>query len=119
MVRYPYILEMWYEEDGVQQPDGSYAEAFSEWRTVGKCNVRPNGSAKEVVLADGIVFVPSFTVIMKPNAPHIHEGTRVRVLKGGVNMFDLLPVNQSAKTYDVRYSNTAFKQRHENTILWL
>ena len=119
MVRYPYILEMWYEEEGAQQPDGSYKEGFSEWRTVGKCNVRPSGVAQKVVLSNGIAFIPSFAGVMRPDAPHIPENTRVRVIKNGVNLFDLLPAERSSKTYYVRCDNSAFKQRHEDTILWL
>lgn len=119
MERYPFILEMWYEEDAIQRPDGSYQEGFSEWRTVGKCNVRINGKAQEVMLPDGMAFVPSYTVVMPSNAPHIPENTRVRAIKNGVNMFDLLPKDESSKTYEVRGDNSTFKQRHENTILWL
>lgn len=59
MVRFPYTLEMWYEEDASQNPDGSWIEGAHEWRVIGRCNpVRMDEHSK----SKGKTGMPSSTL---------------------------------------------------------
>lgn len=59
MVRFPYTLEMWYEEDASQNPDGSWIEGAHEWRVIGRCNARQNGRAQQIKGQNGDAFLYS------------------------------------------------------------
>ena len=48
MIRYPHTLEMWCEEEGTLNPDGSWTEGPHKWQVVSKCNARQNGQARQV-----------------------------------------------------------------------
>lgn len=118
MKRFPYTLEMWYEEDAILSDEGSWIDGKSEWKTVCKCNVRQNGRAIQVRLTDGTLFTYSYEVVLPPRTPAIPENTKVRVVSNGINLFDGKPVGDDNKTYRVVGFNP-FKQRNEDLILWL
>lgn len=118
MKRYPYTLEMWYEEDAILGDNGSWIDGKSEWRTVCRCNVRQNGGARQVKLPDGTLFTYSFEVVLPSRTPLIPENTKVRVTNNGINLFDGKPVGDDNKTYRVVGFNP-FKQRNEDLVLWL
>ena len=71
MIRYPYTLEMWYEEDATQNPDGSWNEGTHEWRVVARCNARQNGQAQQIKGQNGDAFLYSFEVTMPANTQPI------------------------------------------------
>ena len=125
MIRYPYTIEMLYEDDSIRNPDGTYPEVASEWRIVGKCNARQNGQAQKIQGANGNSFMYSYEVIMPPNVDPIPIGTQVRIIdKNGVNIFDRRPDNDfnqeniNNSTYQVQgfYKSG---QQYEDTRLWL
>ena len=119
MQRYPYILEMWYEEDAVLNSDGSWSGGKSEWRKVSRCNVAQNGQASQIALVDGTVTSYSFKVTMPPYIEAPLENTKVRVLTTkGYNIADGKHREISKVTYNV-LSRKLAKQRYENTVLWL
>ena len=89
MVRFPYTLEMWYEEDASQNPDGSWIEGAHEWRVIGRCNARQNGRAQQIKGQNGDAFLYSFEVTMPADTSYPVQG----FYKSG--------------------------QRYENTRLWL
>lgn len=118
MKRYPYTLEMWYEEDATMNSDGSWTSGFSEWRTVCRCNVHQNGKASQVMLSDGTLFTYSYEVVLPSKTKRIEENTKVRVIRDGINLFDGKPKDESLKSYRVAGYNP-FKQRNEDLKLWL
>lgn len=118
MKRYPYTLEMWYEEDAILNDDGSWIDGFSEWKVVGKCNVRQNGRARQVKLIDGSMFTYAYEVVLPSKTPYILENTKVRVVHNGINLFDGKPVGDDNMAYRVVGFNP-FKQRNEDLTLWL
>lgn len=119
MRRYPYTLEMLYEEDAILNPDGSWTEGVHEWRTVCGCNARQNGRAQEISLSDGSLKVYSFEVSMPSTQKPIPTNTRVRIIDhNGYNIFDGKPKDDSVTAYRV-LSNKLPKQRHEKSKLWL
>lgn len=118
MKRYPYTLEMWYEEDATLNSDGSWTDGPGEWKMVCRCNIHQNGKASKVMLANGTLFTYSFEVILPPRTPRIEENTKVRVIHNGINLFDGMPVSESSKSYRVAGYNP-FKQRNENIKMWL
>lgn len=125
MVRYPYTLEIWHEENATLNADGSWAEGAHEWRFVGRCNVRQNGQARQIKGDNGEAFLYSFEVVMPPNTHPIAIGTQVRVFDNrGLNIFnrsprtDENPAENDAASYPVQgfYKSG---QRYEDTRLWL
>ena len=89
MVRFPYTLEMWYEEDASQNPDGSWIEGAHEWRVIGRCNARQNGRAQQIKGQNGDAFLYSFEVTMPADTQPIPIGTKVRIFDSrGFNIFD-------------------------------
>lgn len=89
MVRYPYTLEIWHEEDAIQNPDGSWTDGVAKWHTVGRCNARQNSKAQQIKGQNGGAFYYSFEVVMPANTPPIAIGTRVRIIDNiGRNIFD-------------------------------
>ena len=76
MVRFPYTLEMWYEEDASQNPDGSWIEGAHEWRVIGRCNARQNGRAQQIKGQNGDAFLYSFEVTMPADTQPIPIGTK-------------------------------------------
>lgn len=125
MIRFPFILEMWYEEDAVQNPDGSWTEGAHEWRVVGRCNARQNGKAQMVKGLNGQAFLYSYEVTMAANTQPIPIGTQVRIFDNrGFNIFDRTPHNDARpKEKDTAsYPVQGFYksgQRYEDTKLWL
>lgn len=117
MVRFPYTLEMWYEEDATQNPDGSWAEGAHEWRTVGKCNAYQNGQA-QTIMGQNEVTMPA-------NTQPIPIGTKVRIFDNrGYNIFDHAPhtddrpKEKGTASFPVqRFYKSG--QRYEDTKLWL
>ena len=119
MRRYPYILEMLYEEDAVLNDDGSWSEGVREWRYVCPCNANQNGSAREISMSDGTLKVYSFEVTMSSQQKPIPSNTQVRIIDyNGTNIFDGKPKKESSISYRV-LSNNLPKQRHEKSKLWL
>ena len=119
MKRYPYMLEMLYEEDAILNADGSWTEGRNEWISVCRCNAEQNGSAREVAQSDGTVRVYSFEVTMPPTQRPIPTNRRVRIIDhNGYNIFDGKPKEQSPISYSV-ISNKIPKQRGEKAKLWL
>ena len=126
MIRYPYTLEIWFEEEGTLNPDGSWTEGAHEWRVVGKCNARQNGQARQVKGLNGEAFLYSFEVTMPANTQPIPIGTKVRIFDGrGFNIFDHTPHTDERPRDD---EDTTFYpvqgfyksgQRYEDTKLWL
>lgn len=125
MVRYPYTLEIWYEEDATLNPDGSWEEGAHEWRVVGRCNARQNGRAQQIKGENGEAFLYSFEVVMPPKTPPIAIGTRVRIFDNrGYNIFnnephtEEKPENNDSASYPVQgfYKSG---QRYEDTRIWL
>ena len=123
MIRYPYTLEIWYEEDAVPNPDGSpgWIEGKGEWRVLGRCNARQNGQAREVRGENGQAFLYSFEVTMPANTPPIKLGTQVCIFDSrGINIFDSAHRTEDGKgkSYPVQgfYKSG---QRYEDTRLWL
>lgn len=89
MVRYPFELEVWYEEDATLNPDGSWTEGKNEWRKVGPCNVYLNGKANEIKAMNGVAFLYTYEIVMPANTMPIPIGTHVRAYdKNGRNVFD-------------------------------
>lgn len=125
MVRFPYTLEMWYEEDASQNPDGSWIEGAHEWRVIGRCNARQNGRAQQIKGQNGDAFLYSFEVTMPADTQPIPIGTKVRIFDNrGFNIFDRSP-HTEAKPKDrdtASYPVQGFYksgQRYEDTRLWL
>ena len=125
MVRFPYTLEMWYEEDASQNPDGSWIEGAHEWRVIGRCNARQNGRAQQIKGQNGDAFLYSFEVTMPADTQPIPIGTKVRIFDSrGFNIFDrslrteAKPKDKDTASYPVQgfYKSG---QRYENTRLWL
>lgn len=125
MIRYPYTLDIWHEEDAVLNPDGTFTEGTHEWRTVGRCNARQNGQAQMVKGANGQDFLYSYEVTMPSNTEPIPLGTQVRIIdRNGINIFDHRPKSDAepkkdnSETYQVQgfYKSG---QRYEDTRLWL
>lgn len=125
MIRYPYTLEMWCEDDGTLNPDGSWVVGAHKWRVVGKCNARQNGQARQVKGLNGETFLYSFEVTMPANTQPIPIGTKVRIFDSrGFNIFDRTPrTNGEPKEKDTAsYPVQGFYksgQRYEDTKLWL
>ena len=119
MRRYPYTLEMLYEEDAILNSDGSWSEGVREWRYVCPCNAHQNGKAHEISLSDGSLKVYSFEVTMPSQQKPIPSNTKVRIVDyNGINIFDGKPKKESIISYRV-LSNNLPKQRHEKSKLWL
>lgn len=119
MRRYPYTLEMLYEEDAILNEDGSWSEGVSEWVAVCPCNVNQNGRAHEISLSDGSLKVYSFEVTLPSAQKPIPTNTQVRIVDyNGNNIFDGKPKCKSAASYRV-LSCKLPKQRHEKSKLWL
>lgn len=119
MRRYPYTLEMLYEEDAILNEDGTWSEGIREWVTVCPCNVSQNGRAQEISLSDGSLKVYSFEVTLPSSQHPIPTNTQVRIVDyNGNNIFDGRPKKESAVSYRV-LSNKLPKQRHEKSKLWL
>lgn len=125
MVRYPYKLEKWVEEEGVQNPDGSWAEGSGSWVFAGKCNARHNGNAQTVKGYNGEVVVYSYEVVMPSTTAYIPKGTPVRIYdKHNRNFFDKsahsddAPINGDT---GVMYVEDFYEsgQRNEDARLWL
>lgn len=125
MVRFPYTLEMWYEEDASQNPDGLWIEGAHEWRVIGRCNARQNGRAQQIKGQNGDAFLYSFEVTMPADTQPIPIGTKVRIFDSrGFNIFDrslrteAKPKDKDTASYPVQgfYKSG---QRYENTRLWL
>lgn len=135
MVRYPYTLEIWHEEDATQNPDGSWTDGFAQWRTVGRCNARQVNGARQINGQNGEAFFYSFEVVMPANTQPIAIGTRVRIIDNtGRNIFDRSGLNNpedcqspNCRLTDevldtVSYQVKGFYksgQRYEDTRLWL
>lgn len=126
MIRFPYILEMWYEEDAMQDPDtGEFIEGAHEWRTVGKCNARQNGQARMVKGASGEAFLYSYEVIMPVRTSPIPLKTKVRIIdSNGINIFNHKPRNDNEPSAldNATYPVQGFYQsgqRYEDTKIWL
>ena len=124
MVRFPYTLEMWCEEDATLNPDGSWTDGAHMWRTVGRCNARQNGQAREIKGQNGKTFLYSFEVTMPANTEPIPIGTPVRILDGrGFNIFDHSPrTGEKPAKEEALYQVLGFfksGQRYEYTKLWL
>ena len=125
MIRFPYILEIWHEEDATLNPDGSWTAGVHQWHIVGKCNVRQNGQARQIKGQNGDSFLYSFEVTMPANTQPIPIGTIVRVLDNrGFHVFDRTPQvgdnpkNTNAALYTVQgFSKSG--QRNEDVRLWL
>ena len=120
-----YTLEMWYEEDASQNPDGSWIEGAHEWRVIGRCNARQNGRAQQIKGQNGDAFLYSFEVTMPADTQPIPIGTKVRIFDSrGFNIFDrslrteAKPKDKDTASYPVQgfYKSG---QRYENTRLWL
>lgn len=125
MIRFPFTLEMWYEEDATKNPDGSWTEGAHEWRLVGKCNARQNGKAEMIKGQNGESFLYSFEVMMPATTQPIPIGTKVRIFDSrGFNIFDrtprtdLKPASKDTASYPVQgfYKSG---QRYEDVRLWL
>lgn len=127
MIRFPYTLEIWYEEDAVPNPDGSpgWIEGKHEWRIIGKCNARQNGKAQMVKGQNGEAFLYSFEVTMPAHTQPIPVGTKVRIFDNrGINIFDRTqrtddrPKDNDTASYPIQgfYKSG---QRYEDTRLWL
>ena len=127
MKRFPYILEMWYEEDAVPEKDGApgWIEGIGEWRFVCRCNARQNGQARMVKGQNGEAFLYSFEVIMPADTQPIPIGTKVRIFDNrGFNIFDRTPhTDTRPKEKDTAsYPVQGFYksgQHYEDTKLWL
>lgn len=125
MIRYPYTLEIWCEEEGTLNPDGSWTEGPHKWQVVSKCNARQNGQARQVKGLNGEAFLYSFEVTMPANTQSIPIGTKVRIFDGrGFNIFDQTPhTDERPKEKDTAsYPVQGFYksgQRYEDTKLWL
>lgn len=125
MIRYPHTLEIWYEEDAILNPDGSWTEGAHEWRFVSRCNARQNGQAKQIKGQNGQVFLYAYEVTMPAATRPIPIGTRVRIFdRHGINIFDHTrrteagPTEMDTASYPVQgfYKSG---QRYEDTKLWL
>lgn len=128
MVRFPFILEMWYEEEAAVNPDGSpgWTEGnVREWRIVGRCNARQNGQARMVRGENGQAFLYSYEVTMPHDTKPIPLGTQVRIYDSrGVNIFDRTRnINDGLKNSNsVSYRVEGFYksgQKYEDVKLWL
>lgn len=125
MIRYPYTLDIWYEEDAVLNPDGTFTEGAHEWRTVGRCNARQNGQAQQVKGTNGEAFLYSYEVTMPSNTEPIPLGTQVRIIdRNGTNIFDHKPKSDAEPKKDNSdtYAVQGFYksgQRYEDARLWL
>lgn len=123
MIRFPYTLEMWYEDDATLNPDGSWTEGVHQWRIVGKCNVRQNGQARQIKGQNGDSFLYSFEVTMSANTQPIPIGTKVRVFDNrGFNIFDRTPHFGDKLNDTASYPVQGFYksgQRNEDARLWL
>lgn len=119
MRRYPYTLEMLYEEDAILNDDGSWTEGSSRWVEVSRCNARQNGKAAEVALNDGTVRVYSFEVTMPSAQTAIPNNAKVRIIdSSGVNIIDGISKDKSTSSLTV-LSNKLLKQRYEKAKIWL
>lgn len=121
MVRYPYTLEAWFEENATLNPDGSFTEGHAEWVKWCKCNAHSNGRAQEAVGANGKVIVYSFEVIVPSNAKRLADGTKVRIIdREGNNIFNGEPRTESQ--VDTFYTVQGYDptgQRHQQRKIWL
>lgn len=124
MVRFPYILDMWYEEDATTDPEtGMPIEGAHEWIQVSRCNARQNGKAIEMKGADGKAFLYSYEIVMPPQVEPIPLGTKVRVVRNdGINIFSNKPISESDQPGTGVYEVQGFYksgQKHEDTKLWV
>lgn len=127
MIRFPYTLEMWHEEEATQDPEtGAYAEGtVNEWRIVGKCNARQNGQARTVKGQDGSAFLYAYEVVMPSTTPPIAFNTRVRIYdRNGINIFDQEPRCEDSPDSSVSrsYPVKGFcrsGQPNQNVTIWL
>lgn len=117
MVKYDSILEVWYEEDAVLNPeDGSFTEGHSEWREHCRCRAVSNGQAREAVGANGKVIIYTYQAIVPSYAKRLNDGTKVRIIRKGINIFDGKADGET--TYTVQgYDPTG--QRNQSRTIWL
>lgn len=110
MVRYPYILEVSYEDEAILNPDCSYTEGSRQWRKAYRCNARQNGKARQIKGQNGQAFIYSYEVTMPANAEPISIGTIVRIIdsRRNVSIFQ-----GRVQGFDKS------GQRNEDTRLWL
>lgn len=125
MVRYPYTLEVWHEEDAKQDPiTGNWTQGSHEWRHLSKCNVYQNGNARLIRLPNGEDYLYSFKVILPARTPVVEIGTKVRIYLNGINMFNGEPYNDDEpkegdqSAYPVKGFDL-FRQKYEDKVLWL
>lgn len=124
MVRFPYTLEMWYEEDATQNPDGSWTEGTHEWRVVGKCNIHKMGEATVMKGLNGESTEGSYQVLLPPRIEPIVRGTKIRIFRNGINFFNGKPHdNRTPKEDPMGYGTCKdfdpFRQKYEDKVLWL
>lgn len=125
MVRYPYILEYWHEEDAQQMPDGSWSEGDGSWARLGSCNARRNAIASKIQGVDGVAYTYAYEVVMPPRTRPLPIGTKVRIIdrRNGANIFDAMPqsgcqCSPSGSYYTVRGFYRS-GQSHQDITLWL
>lgn len=126
MIRYPYTLEKWYEEDATQDPEtGEWIEGAHEWRIVGKCNIHQNGQAREVRGQDGNAFMYAYQINMAHGTSPIPYETPVRVYdRTGINYFDHKlrnaddPDLNTSRTYPVNGFDPG-SQKNQDVTIWL
>lgn len=121
MVKYPHILEVWREEDAIQDDDGHFIEGHAEWVRHCRCNAHSNGKAQEAVGANGKVITYTYTVRVPSTAVRLEDGTNVRVidLKGN-NLFNGEPKtdDKGSAFYSVQgYDPTG--QQYQQRRIWL
>lgn len=121
MVRYPYTLEVWHEEEATLNPDGSFTEGHAEWVSHCRCNAHSNGRAQEAVGSNGKVIIYSFEVIVPSNAGRLAEGAKVRIIdRYGNNIFDGEPRTEGERdTYYTVQGYDPTGQRNQQHKIWL
>lgn len=121
MVKYPFDIDVWCEEEAKLNNDGSWSEGQGYWRNVGRCNMRQNGRGSEVTLSDGKVVIPSFEVSLPSYIAPIPLGTKVRITQRGRNMLCSQcnnPKQEAINDYRV-LGYKPYKQMFASRILWL
>lgn len=126
MIRYPYTLEMWYEDNATTDPEtGSSIEGAHEWRVVGRCGIHQNGQAREVRGQDGKAFMYAYQINMPHGTLPILFGTPVRAYdRNGVNYFDNKPRSEDApdaktlRAYPVKGFDPG-SQKNQDVTIWL
>lgn len=79
MVRRYYLYKQESPEEAVQDLEGDFASAPSEWILHSKCEDEVNGSGRSIALADGSNYVFAGVIYLDSTANIIPEGTRVLV----------------------------------------